>query len=42
MPNANESEADQSFSLSILKPNDTSYTTVLKAYNKFSNEYYLS
>lgn len=42
MPNANESEADQSFSLFTLKPNDTSYTVILKVYNMFCNEYYPS
>lgn len=40
IPNANESETDQSFPSSILKPNDTSYTAALKAYYMFCNEYY--
>lgn len=40
MPNANESEADQSFSSSTSKPNDTSYTAALEGYYMFCNEYY--
>lgn len=40
MPNTNESETDQSFFPSTLKPNNTNYTAVLEAYYMFCNEYY--